>query len=190
MNTHDDSPRHGLRLIQGGKDRPAPDDGLLRVVVAAADRPPFDVDALVFEDDTYFVLGASAEIREPTESPLRVWTELHETEAADPGDVIFRSGTPPRILAVVHDLSKDPTWTEAWVAQALSASLRLARERGFRSLGLQPLGCVHGRLSPDRFPLLLRQALEQTGPRTLERIWLVGQPELFDLSSLNDGEEG
>ena len=189
MNNHDDSPRHGLRLIRGGRDRPAPDDGSVRVVVATADHPPFDVDGLVLEDDTYFVLGASVEIRESGESPLRVWTELHEAESADPGDAIFRPGAPPRILAVVHDLSSDPTWTEAWIANALSASLDLAGDRGFRSLGLQPLGCFHGRLAPDRFPVLLRRALEETEPRTLERIWLVGQPELFDLSSLTDTEE-
>lgn len=188
MNTHDKTPRHGLRLIRGGLGRPAPDRGLLCVVAAAAEHPPFDVDAIVIEDDTYFVLGAAPEIREPTESPLRVWTELHETEPATPGDVILSPGTPPRMSAVVHDLSRDPTWTEEWVAQALSESLRLAGDHGFLSLGLQPLGCVHGRLAPDRFPVLLRGALEETEPRALERIWLIGEPTRFDLEVLTDEE--
>jgi len=188
MSTDHQATRRGLRLIRGGRDRSAPEDGALRVVVATAEHPPFDVDAIVIEDDTYFVLGASPEVREPTESPLRLWTELHESEPATPGEVVFRPGVPRRMSAVVHDLSQDPTWTEGWVARALSESLRLAGERGFRSLGLQPLGCVHGRLAPDRFPALLRRALEESEPRPVARIWLIGEPELFDLSSLADGD--
>jgi hypothetical protein len=184
MKADDKAARRGLRLIRGGRDRSALEDGLLRVVVARADHPPFDLDAVVVEDDTYFVLGASPKVREPTESPLRVWTELHESEPATPGDVILRPGKPPRVSAVVHDLSRDPTWTEGWVTHALSASLRLAVERGFRSLGLQPLGCVHGRLAPDRFPELLRRALEEIEPGPVARIWLIGEPELFDPSLL------
>ena len=187
MKPGDDSTRHGLRLIRGGRDREQSEVGRLRVVVATQEDPPFAVDALVLEDDTYFVLGASPELREPSESPLRIWNELHDTEAVTPGEAVVRAGTPPRISAVVHDLSQDPTWTEEWIVQSLGASLGRAEERGFRSLGLQPLGCVHGRLAPDRLPLLLRRALVDAEQRGVRRIWLIGDPELFDLSVLTDG---
>ena len=191
MKTGDDTTRHGLRLIRGGRDRAPSEVDLARVVVATDEHPPFAVDALVLEDDTYFVLGASPEVLEPSESPLRMWTELHESEPAVPGEAVVRAGTPLRISAVVHDLSQDPTWTEEWVVQSLIASLRLADERGFRGLGLQPLGCVHGRLAPERFPPLLRRALEDAEPRNVKRIWLIGDPGLFDLAVLTerDGPE-
>jgi hypothetical protein len=190
MKQSDDSTRHGLRLIRGGRDRERSEAGLLRVVVATDENPPFSVDALVLEDDTYFVLGASPEVREPSESPLRLWNELHDAESVAPGDAVVRAGTPSRISAVVHDLSQDPTWTEEWIVQSLGASLCLADERGFHSLGLQPLGCVHGRLAPDRLPPLIRRALDETEPKCVRRIWLIGNPELFDLSVLTDGKGG
>ena len=109
MKRRDDSTRRGLRLIRGGLDRTHREVDLPRVVMGPEAHPPFAVDALVLEDDTYFVLSASPEVRDPAESPLRVWNELHETEPATPGEAVVRGGTPPRISAVVHDLSLDPT---------------------------------------------------------------------------------
>lgn len=188
MNPEDDGKRHGLRLIRGGRDRERPGGDLPRVVVSREEHPPFPVDALVLEDDTYFVLSASPEMREAADSTFRRWIELCETEPATPGEAVDRGGTPPRISAVVHDLSLDPTWDERWVVLSLTASLRLAEERGFRSLGLQPLGCVHGRLAPEHFPRLLRGALDVAELRSVRRIWLIGDPESFDLGPTN--EEG
>lgn len=188
MNPGDDDKRHGLRLIRGGRDRERPGGDLPRVVVGLEEHPPFPVEAFVLEDDTYFVLSASPEMRETAESSFRIWNELYETEPATPGEAVDRGGTPPRISAVVHDLSLDPTWDERWVVLALAASLRLAEERGFHSLGLQPLGCVHGRLAPQRFPQLLRGALDVTELRNVRRIWLIGDPESFDLGPTS--EEG
>jgi hypothetical protein len=189
MKSGDESKRQGLRLIRGGRDRERPGDDPPLVVVGREESPPFPVDALVLEDDTYFVLSASPELREPSEASLQVWNELHETEPVTPGEAVIRSGTPPRISAVVHDLSLEPTWDERWVVLSLAASLRLAEERGFRSLGLQPLGCVHGRLAPERFPRLLRGALDVTELQSVRRVWLIGDPELFDLTSMGDDED-
>lgn len=182
MKPGDGTKRHGLRLIRGGRDQERPESDLPCVVVGREAHPPFAVDALVLEDDTYFVLSASPEVRDPAEPSLRLWSELHETEPAAPGEAIVRGGTPARISAVVHDLSQDPTWTEQWVALSLVASLRCAEEQGFRSLGLQPLGCIHGRLAPECFPPLLRAALDVAELRHLQRIWLIGDPGLFDLT--------
>jgi hypothetical protein len=125
------------------------------------------------EDDTYHVLSAGPEIREPAEHPIRLWTELHELEPAVAGSVIVRPGSPPRWLAVVHDLSLDPTWRENWVAAALEGVLREAARRAVSRLGLEPLGCVHGKLQPDRFASLLAAALDRVHPRTLERLWIM-----------------
>jgi hypothetical protein len=143
------------------------------LVVAPRSRPPFDVGALALEDDTYHVLSADPDYREPTEHPIRIWTAVHEQEPAETGSVVFRSGSPPALLAVVHDLSRDPTWCEAWVTDALEAVLREGERRGITHLGLEPLGAVHGKLTPDRFASLLRDALDRVRPRALARLWVM-----------------
>jgi hypothetical protein len=145
----------------------------VRVVVAPRSQPPFEVDALALEDDTYHVLSASPDYREPKEHPIRLWTEVHEQEPAEPGSVIVKAGTPPRLLAVVHDLSQEPTWREAWVVATLEGVLREAERQAITHLGLEPLGGVHGRLRPERFAALLREALETVRPQRLERVWLM-----------------
>jgi len=144
-----------------------------RVVVAPRSLPPFVVDAFVLEDDTYHVLSASPEYREPTEHPIRLWTEVHEQEPAEPGSVIVKAGAPSKLLAVVHDLSQEPTWREAWVVAALEAVLREVERQAIIQLGLEPLGGVHGKLRPARFVLLLRGAFESVRPQCLARVWLM-----------------
>jgi O-acetyl-ADP-ribose deacetylase (regulator of RNase III) len=132
-----------------------------------------DVDAVAIEDDTYFVLGADPEFREPTEHPLRIWNALHHTDPAPLGSVTVVERRPLELHAVVHDLSADPTWTEAAVADALRGILREVGRRGCRSLALPVLGAVHGRLPPDRFVALLTDALEADRPAGLESVWLI-----------------
>jgi hypothetical protein len=145
----------------------------VRFSVAPRSRPPFEIGACVLEDDTYHVLSAGPEYREPTEHPIRLWTEAHEQQPAQPGSVIVKAGAPTTLLAVVHDLSRDPTWREAWVVTSLEAALREAERRAVTHLGLEPLGAVHGRLRPGRFAALLREALSTVRPRHLERVWLM-----------------
>jgi hypothetical protein len=168
MSRDDDPPRDRppLHLVQ-----PAVDSRLggVPVIVAATRRPPFPV----VEDDTFSVLGADPTVREPTDHPIRIWTGLKDVTEAEPGTVIVRPGRPLRFLAVVHDLARSPTWTEDWVDRALAAALRELARRNLTSIGLPPLGGVHGRLTERRFVELLRGALEDRGPDRLERIWIV-----------------
>jgi hypothetical protein len=155
------------------------------VVVASRAARPFDVAAQALEDDTYFVLGAGTEIRETPEHPIRLWKELHDVQPAEPGSVRYRTGRPARLLAVVHDLSRDPTWREEWVLQALEGVLHETETRRITHLGLEPLGCVHGRLPAERFAVLLGVAFERVRPTTLERIWVM--PEAGTERDWDDG---
>ncbi len=135
--------------------------------------PEPGVEALVVEEDTYLVLSAAPEVREPRGSRLRTFHEAYATHAAAPGSVVVREGSPVRLLAVVHDLSREPSWTEEWVAEAVAAALREAEARGVRSLALWPLGRVHGALPRETLVSLLRTALESGTRRQLARICLV-----------------
>lgn len=146
----------------------------LRVVVAAPGiDPPFPLDAIVVEEDTYLVLGAEPVARETHEPPERVLEEAESREPEIPGSVLVMEGSPLRFLAVVHDLDEEPSWHEEWVASALVAALQEAEARGIRSLSLPMLGTLHGSLEAQRFVELLQEALGSTWLGRLENVWLV-----------------
>jgi len=145
----------------------------VEVIAAPPSSPPFVPEALVAEEDTFLVLGADPEIREPELPRLRAIHEAFTAQPAEPGSVVVREGHPTRLLAVVHDLSVAPTWREEWVAAALAGVLRETGARGLRTLATPPLGRMHGSLPIETFIVLLRAALERGTPEHLQRLWLV-----------------
>jgi hypothetical protein len=165
-----DEPR--LRLIRGGR-RFEISLGSLRIVAAPEDAPPFAVDAVAAEDDTFVVLSAEPVVREPRVHPVRLWTQAIETQPEKPGRVLVRGKRPLRLLAIVHDLNQDPSWREEWIASALDGILREAESRKLRSIALPLLGTKHGSLEKQRFALLLQRALARASCSHLERLWLV-----------------
>lgn len=161
-----------MRMIRGGKD-PAARLGPVHVVVAPPDRPPFPVEALILEEDTFLVLSAEPVVVDPPEEPMRLMTRLIETRPETPGSVLVREREPVRMLAVVHDVNREPSWREEWVARALERALEKAEQRGMHSVGLEMLGCMHGRLDPVRFASLLKATLARLAPCKVRRIWLM-----------------
>jgi deoxyribonuclease V len=161
-----------LRVVRDQEPRVLRQAGI-EITSAPAERPPFAVEAVAVEDDTYLVLGADPAFREPSEHLLEVLTAAHAAEPLTPGTVLVRPGRPLRFHAVVHDLGRDPTWTEEWIETALRELLETADGRGLRALGLEPLGCRHGNLLLDRFLILLERAIRAAPRRNLRRIWLV-----------------
>ncbi|GMQ97348.1 MAG: hypothetical protein BMS9Abin15_1061 [Gammaproteobacteria bacterium] len=149
----------------------------IHIVAAPRDRPPFDVDALVVEQDTWLVLDADTKIVEPVENVGKLVDEMEQSQAAPPGSIRIRSGTPLKLDAVVHDFEHEPTWTEAWIISALGAVFTLTENSGMKSLGLPLLGCQHGNLEPRRFFSLLRCVLSNQTPRLIEHLWLVLEPK-------------
>ena len=170
-----------LRLVPGGAadgGAPAALSGAGRrerveIATAPPGEPPFGIDAVALEDDTYLVLGADPAWREPDETLVEVLTAAHAARPEPPGSVVVRPGRPPRLHAVVHDLARDPTWTEEWIESALLEVLEMTDARGLAALGLEPLGCLHGRLGLSRFRVLLKRALAATTRRSLRRVWVI-----------------
>lgn len=165
-----------LRAIPGGLHREIQIAGL-RAVVGPEDRPPFPVEARVFEEDTYLVLSAPVEVTTQPEHPIRLMTALWNLKPKLPGTILVRSGRPLRLLAVIHDLNQNPSWRESWIAQALMEILQEVNHRRLSSLALPFLGAVHGRLPPERFLNLLGEALHRHPPSTLRHLWLVETPK-------------
>ena len=158
--------------MRGGADRERVVGGV-RLVASPSDRPPFPVDAVVVEEDTYLVLSTATDLRIPEEHPLRVLTAAHESEPEPPGSVVVRSGQPLKLLAVVHDLSREPSCEEEWVLAALEETFRQTDRLRLRSIALPLLGAVQGVLEPTHCAELLWAVLVALEPGTLERIWLV-----------------
>ena len=146
--------------------------GSLRIVAAPDDTPPFKVDAVAAEEDTFLVLSADPQVRDPNEPLMRVMTRVIETHPEAPGSVLVKGKCPLRLLAIVHDLNEEPSWREEWIASALDGIFREAESRKLRSIALPLLGTLHGSLEKQRFVVLLRCALERMSPNHLKRLWL------------------
>ena len=171
------SARPALRLLRGGRATRWNGNGL-EVVAAAPDAPPFAVAREVVEEDTWRVLGADPEWRPaPDEHPVRLHTALVFDSPAPLGGLL-RHGR--RWHAVVVDLDATPLVGSGHVAAALARVAQCCREEGVRTLALPPLGAVHGDLVPGHALALLREALLQTPPPSLERVWLVTPLQLAD----------
>jgi hypothetical protein len=161
-----------LRVIQGGR-RFEMSLGPLLVVAAPEDAPPFVVDAVAAEEDTFLVLSAEPVVREPHIHPVRLWTQAIEIRPQKPGSVLVRGKRPLRLLAIVHDLNQDPSWREEWIASALDGIFREAESRKLPSIALPLLGTKHGSLEKQRFVVLLQDALERASCSHPKRLWLV-----------------
>jgi hypothetical protein len=134
------------------------------------------VEAIVAEEDTFLVLSADPTPRETHEPPERLLAQVREIEPVAPGSVVVREGSPPKFLAVVHDLNEEPSWKEEWVQDALNEVFRKIDELRLESIALPMLGTVHGSLEPRRFAKLLRKTLLHTSLTHLATIWLMATP--------------
>lgn len=147
--------------------------GPYSIVAAPVTKPPFPVDALVEEEDTFLVLSAERPVRVPGGSLVEVMTKVIETRPEVPGSVLPKGDSPPRYLAIVHDLNQDPTWREEWIESALDRVFQISDERKIQTIALPLLGTLHGDFDKRRFVVLLRRVLERVSPVYLRRIWMV-----------------
>ncbi len=147
--------------------------GSVQIFVGPENISPYMVDAVVFEEDTRLVLSADPEVTLVKEDKERVLAEAIATPPEKPGSLVIKNGVPLQVLAIIHDLNREPTWKEEWVASALDEILREARTRKLQSIALPLLGTRHGSLEKKKFIALLRQALERNKPVYPKRLWLV-----------------
>jgi hypothetical protein len=164
--------RKNLRVIEGGLRRQLT-CGRLRIVACPQTSPPFAVQAVAIEEDTWLILSADPKIAPTEEHPIRLMTDLVNTEKEPVGTVRVKDGRPLRFLAIVHDVDCEPTWREQWVQSALAEVLQEAEKRRLGAVGLPLLGTRHGRLRPKRFAELLATALLGVELTHLTRLWLI-----------------
>ena len=90
------------------------------IVVAPKAVAPFDIDAVVEEQDTALILSESGNITTSDNKPA--WflaNKLESQSLLKSGSVIKRDGETLRLLAIVHDLDVEPSWSSEWIEQAL-----------------------------------------------------------------------
>lgn len=146
--------------------------GIRVVATLEGDDPPFWVEASVHEEDTWLCLGDYHEVRAPAEGFSDLVARMEAFEPKRPGSVVVQGDYPLRLLAIVHDVDREPSWRREWVDEALTAALRETERRGLRSIALAPLGNRHGRLGIDDFIAILGTALGRLQAKRLECIWL------------------
>ncbi len=162
-----------LKLFRGGREPRRISLGALQIVATTEANKPFDLDAVAFEEDTFRVLSADPIVREPREHPVRIMTQLIETQPEMPGTVLIKGKHPYRFLAIVHDLNQDPTWKEEWIEKCLEGILFEAERRKLRSLAIPFLGTKHGKLKKEHFLELFWEILKGMSFKHLKRIWLI-----------------
>jgi hypothetical protein len=150
--------------------------GSIDIVAAPKDSPPFSIDAVVVEEDTFLVLSADPEVRNPHKHFVQIMTNVINTRPEKPGNVLVKGKHPLLLLAIVHDLNQEPSWREKWIESALNEIFRVIESQGLKSIALPLLGTLHGSLEKQRFIVLLWHALNRISAHHLKRIWLVVPP--------------
>lgn len=164
--------RPKLKLIQGGLQCEMSFKSI-RIVASSKYLPPFEVDAIAAEEDTFLIMSADTKMRETDEHIVRLMTKLIETEPEPVGSVLVRGKNPIKFLAIVHDVNQEPTWNEEWIISALEGIFREAECRNLTSIALPLLGTLHGSLEKERFVVLLQRILERASIDHLKRLWLI-----------------
>jgi len=139
----------------------------LDLVVSKKGNAPFDVELVVFEEDTFRLLSASNFVQENRHSVDDVVQEMVAFEPESPGEILVKGN---RAFAIVHDLDQDPTCRPEWVDMAIRELFAYCDENDIQALAIEPLGCVHGKGNVDDFVAKV-QLLASDG--SLERLWVM-----------------
>jgi hypothetical protein len=147
------------------------------VLVECPEKAPFSPNLTILEEDTHRVLTAPTVVREHAVSLGAALDAVSRDVRARPGSVIRRRRS---LLAIVHELSSEPTCRVEWIDLALRAALEEADRDRALTIAVPLLGTVHGRIAESTSLALLKRAIVASSNRHLERIWLVVPADRLD----------
>lgn len=127
---------------------------------------------VVREEDVQLVLSAVTDLHTTSESLKELEQAALGATHHAPGSVVVQGGRPLRLLAIIHDVDREPSWCEDWILAATQAVFREANWRGLTRIAMPLLGTVHGQLVPQHAAELLTTALEQPDVAWPETLWL------------------
>jgi hypothetical protein len=149
----------------------------LTVIAECPERAPFSPNLTILEEDTHRVLSARSFVVEQPGSLGSALEAVARDTRARPGSVIRRRRS---LLAIVHELSADPTCRADWIDLALRAAFAEADRDRARTVALPLLGTVHGRIPESTSFALFKGAIASSPRAHLERIWLVVPRDRLD----------
>lgn len=124
-----------------------------------SDKPLPETDAVVEEQDTYLLLGITAEINDTTESFTSLVSRMEKQKPLVPGSILIRNEKPERLIAIIYDIDQKPICRNEWIATALQKILDECEQAKIHSLLMPVLGETHGDITRDQFRDLLDTAL-------------------------------
>ncbi|MDH5643285.1 MAG: hypothetical protein OEY63_03710 [Gemmatimonadota bacterium] len=134
---------------------------------------PQKPDVWVEEEDTYLVLSSDSSNLKPSPvTLLDLEKQAKSIESIPPGNIIIEDGTPPRILAIVHDLDQEPSWTEEWINSALANIFVEAERRTWTVIAMPCLAGIHGNMTMVRFVEILAEAFRKIDPKCVTDLWI------------------
>ncbi len=155
--------------------------GLANITVSEAGAPPFEVDAVVIEQDTSLLMDPDVPVRDPGLSFWRLARAAARQRGGEPGRVLVRRGAGVvRLWAVVHDLEQLPTCRREWIAEALVGVVAEAQRRGVTALTLPALGLATGTVSMPELLDMLAAAMRRAALVRSLRVWIPVAPRLLD----------
>lgn len=149
------------------------------IILRSELKAPFDIQAVVIEEDTAMVLSADTTIRIYDEHPIRLMTSLLDQPPELPGTIVTRGRSPYCFYAIVHDFDQDPSFREDWVASAIELALGKCVDLGIQGLATQMLGSTYGTQPADRFLDLVTKHLSN------QRLEFPRQVLILDQVALN-----
>jgi len=149
--------------------------GPIEITVAPPEQPPWDVDAIVEEQDTSLLHGDTHLVRDTVESYETLIGKMQRQAQTPlvPGQVIVKHTTPRRFIAIIYDIGRKPIYRLEWIATALERLLHEMETYQARNIAMPLLGVTHGRCPEADFMDLLCTMLPTVRADYPEKLWLV-----------------
>lgn len=145
----------------------------VRIVQSQKDSPPFEINAIVIEQDTFLVSDAEAKVKYDGKSIKQLVSEAKTKLPLSVGTVLVRGKSPVKLITIIYDYDEAVPCREGWVKDALSKIIVESEKRKYQNIGLPPLGNLHGTITIEQFIHLLNSTLAQVSPKYLRRLWLI-----------------
>lgn len=161
-----------LTLVRGKKAK-SYRFGMLSCTLVELSAIPNDLDALLFEEDTYLVLTVDGRMSYRDAHPVRMMTTAYSARPHPVGSLIVKGRS---WYGVTLDLDGDHLCKAEWVKQVYRRVGERLASGTVRKLGMHLLGNVHGRLGADLCAGLVLEALKGWTVETPCTIWLAVPP--------------
>jgi len=150
------------------------------MIIEPFDQSRCDPHAIVREEDIQLILDVDSRFTPPHEELPELEARALRATGHLPGSVVVRPGRPLVLLAIIHDLDREPSCCEEWIRSATLAALDAAHWRGLTRIAMPLLGTVHGGLDARRATGLLAETLARAGESRPGMLWLeADQPDLL-----------